>query len=102
MTAPGEKIASTAIVLGGLAGVLIMFVFQAGWMLVESAHFGDGMSRHWLGLPPLPAAVSGGVMGAVLALVTRRWGRPPALVSVGFGLAASCFTFVITFVAEGP
>jgi len=102
MKAPGEKVASNAIALGGLAGVLIMFVFQAGYMLVEAAQFGDGISRHWLGLPPFPAAVSGGVMGAVLALVISRWGRPPALVTVGFALAASCFAFVIMFVAEGP
>src|SRR5262249_50506471 len=92
----------TAIVLGALAGALIPFVFQAGYALVEGTWFGDGIGRHWLGFSPLPAAGGSGVMGAVLALVTTRWGRPPALVSVGFGLAASCFAFVIMFVAEGP
>jgi hypothetical protein len=102
MRASGGKVASNAIALGGLAGVLIMFVFQAGYMLVEGVHFGDGISRHWLGFPPVPAAVSGGVMGAVVALVTSLWGRPPILASVGFGLAASCFAFVIMFVAHQP
>src|SRR5262245_44032782 len=92
----------SAIVLGALAGALIPFLFQAGYALVEGAWFGDGIGRHWLGFSSVPAAVSGGVMGAALALLTSRRGAPPILRSIGFGLAASCVAFVIMFLLQGP
>jgi hypothetical protein len=67
-----------------------MFVFQAGYALAEGAWFWDGFGRHWLGFPPVSAAVSGGLSGGALGLVTTWWRRPLMFLAACLGLIASC------------
>ena len=93
----GHSLGAWARLLGGL---LIMFVFQGGYAVVVGIWFRDDIGRHWLGFPAVPAAVSAGVIGGALALVTTRWGRPSTLRTLWLGVIASCLAFIMMFASD--